>query len=173
MRNSVLRKLAAIGLSILVGLPLSAQQRVTISGQVVDDQNEPMIAVGVVEKGTTNGVITDLDGNYSLTVPAGATVVFSSVGYVTQEVVVTSTSTVNIKLETDNLMIEETVVVGYGVQKKSDVTGAISQVKAEDIANRTITSPEAALRRHRPQRHRVDGGPEGRRLRRYLRRRGR
>ena len=145
MRNSVLRKLAAIGLSILVGLPLSAQQRVTISGQVVDDQNEPMIAVGVVEKGTTNGVITDLDGNYSLTVPAGATVVFSSVGYVTQEVVVTSTSTVNIKLETDNLMIEETVVVGYGVQKKSDVTGAISQVKAEDIANRTITSPEAAL----------------------------
>ncbi|MBR5055045.1 MAG: TonB-dependent receptor [Bacteroidales bacterium] len=104
-----------------------------------------MIAVGVVQQGTTNGVITDLDGKYSITVPAGATIVFSSVGYVTQEIVANTTSTVNIVLATDNLMIEETVVVGYGVQKKSDVTGAISQVKAEDIANRTITSPEAAL----------------------------
>ena len=145
MRNSVLRKLAALMLSVLIGLPLSAQQRVTVSGQVVDDQNEPLIAVGVVQQGTTNGVITDLDGKYSITVPAGATIVFSSVGYVTQEIVANTTSTVNIVLATDNLMIEETVVVGYGVQKKSDVTGAISQVKAEDIANRTITSPEAAL----------------------------
>ena len=145
MRNSVLRKLAALMLSVLIGLPLSAQQRVTVSGQVVDDQNEPLIAVGVVQQGTTNGVITDLDGKYSITVPAGATIVFSSVGFVTQEIVANTTSTVNIVLATDNLMIEETVVVGYGVQKKSDVTGAISQVKAEDIANRTITSPEAAL----------------------------
>ena len=145
MRNSVLRKLAALMLSVLIGLPLSAQQRVTVSGQVVDDQNEPLIAVGVVQQGTTNGVITDLDGKYSITVPAGATIVFSSVGYVTQEIVANTSSTVNIVLATDNLMIEETVVVGYGVQKKSDVTGAISQVKAEDIANRTITSPEAAL----------------------------
>ena len=144
MRNSVLRKLAALMLSVLIGLPLSAQQRVTVSGQVVDDQNEPLIAVGVVQQGTTNGVITDLDGKYSITVPAGATIVFSSVGYVTQEIVANTSSTVNIVLATDNLMIEETVVVGYGVQKKSDVTGAISQVKAEDIANRTITSPEAA-----------------------------
>ena len=145
MRNSVLRKMAALTLSILIGLPLFAQQRVTISGRVVDDQNEPLIAVGVVQRGTTNGVITDLDGNYSIAVPAGATIQFSSVGYVTQEIVATTTTTVNITLATDNLMIEETVVVGYGVQKKSDVTGAISQVKAEDIANRTITSPEAAL----------------------------
>lgn len=145
MRNSVLRKMAALTLSILIGLPLFAQQRVTISGRVVDDQNEPLIAVGVVQRGTTNGVITDLDGNYSITVPAGATIQFSSVGYVTQEIVATTTTTVNITLATDNLMIEETVVVGYGVQKKTDVTGAISQVKAEDIANRTITSPEAAL----------------------------
>jgi TonB-linked SusC/RagA family outer membrane protein len=145
MRNSVLRKLAALALTILVGLPLAAQQRVTISGQVVDDQNEPLSAVGVVQQGTTNGVITDLDGKYSITVPAGATIVFSSVGYVTQEIVANTTSTVNITLATDNLMIEETVVVGYGVQKKSDVTGSISQVKSEDIANRTITTAESAL----------------------------
>ena len=96
MRKSVLRKLAALGLSLLVGWSLSAQQRVTLSGQVVDDGGEPMIGVGVVQQGTTNGVITDLDGNYAITVPAGATVVFSSVGYVTQEVVATSTRTLNI-----------------------------------------------------------------------------
>ena len=145
MRKSVLRKLAALGLSLLVGWSLSAQQRVTLSGQVVDDGGEPMIGVGVVQQGTTNGVITDLDGNYAITVPAGATVVFSSVGYVTQEVVATSTRTLNIVMPTDTQMIEETVVVGYGIQRKSDVTGAISQVKEEDIQNRTITSPESAL----------------------------
>jgi len=118
---------------------------VTISGVVTDDQNEPMIAAGVVQKGTTNGTITDLDGNFTLTVPAGSVIEFSSVGYVTQEFVATKTETIVIKMATDTQMIEETVVVGYGVQKKSDVTGAISQVKSEDIQNRTITSPEQAL----------------------------
>ena len=145
MSKSLFRKLTTLGLSLLVGWSLAAQQRVTISGVVVDDQNVPMIAAGVVQKGTTNGTITDLDGNFTLTVPSGAVIEFSSVGYVTQEFVATQTEKVTIKMATDTQMIEETVVVGYGVQKKSDVTGAISQVKSEDIANRTITSPEAAL----------------------------
>ena len=104
-----------------------------------------MIAAGVVQKGTTNGTITDLDGSFTLTVPAGSVIEFSSVGYVTQEFVATKTEKVTIKMATDTQMIEETVVVGYGVQRKSDVTGAISQVKSEDIQNRTITSPEQAL----------------------------
>ena len=145
MRNSVLRRLTAAALSLLLGWTLSAQQRVTISGTVVDDQGEPMIAAGVVQKGTTNGTITDLEGNYTLMVPAGAIIEFSSVGYVTQEVVAAQSGTINVTLETDTQMIEETVVVGYGVQRKSDVTGSISQVKSEDIENRTITSPESAL----------------------------
>ena len=145
MRKSLFRKMTALALSLLVGWSLAAQQRVTISGVVVDDQNEPMIAAGVVQKGTTNGTITDLDGSFTLSVPAGAVIEFSSVGYVTQEFVATQTEKVTIKMATDTQMIEETVVVGYGVQKKSDVTGAISQVKSEDIQNRTITSPEGAL----------------------------
>ena len=145
MSNSALKRLTALGLSLLMGLSLAAQTRVTVSGTVVDDQNEPMIGAGVFEKGTTNGVVTDLDGNYSISVPAGATLVFSSVGFTTQEIVVNESRTLNIKLETDAEMLEETVVVGYGVQKKSDLTGAISQVKSEDIENRTITSPESAL----------------------------
>ena len=145
MRKSLFRRMTALALSLLVGWTLAAQQRVTISGVVTDDQNEPMIAAGVVQKGTTNGTITDLDGNFTLTVPAGSVIEFSSVGYVTQEFVATKTETIVIKMATDTQMIEETVVVGYGVQKKSDVTGAISQVKSEDIQNRTITSPEQAL----------------------------
>ncbi len=145
MRKSLFRKLTALALSLLVGLSLAAQQKVTISGVVTDDQNEPMIAAGVVQKGTTNGTVTDVDGNFTLTVPAGSVIEFSSVGYVTQEFVASKTETVTIKMLTDTQMIEETVVVGYGVQKKSDVTGAISQVKTEDIQNRTITTPEQAL----------------------------
>ena len=145
MRKPLFRKLTVLALSLLMGWSLAAQQRVTVSGVVVDDQNEPMIAAGVVQKGTTNGTITDLDGSFTLTVPAGAVIEFSSVGYLTVEHVATKTETINIKMLTDTQMIEETVVVGYGVQKKSDLTGAISQVKSEDIANRTITSPEAAL----------------------------
>ena len=145
MRKSLLMKMTTLALSLLVGWSLAAQQRVTVSGVVVDDQNEPMIAAGVVQKGTTNGTITDIDGNFTLTVPVGAVIEFSSVGYVTVEHVATKTETINIKMLTDTQMIEETVVVGYGVQKKSDVTGSISQVKSEDIQNRTITSPESAL----------------------------
>ena len=145
MRKSLFRRMAALALSLLVGVSLSAQQKVTISGVVTDDQNEPMIAAGVVQKGTTNGTITDIDGNFTLTVPAGSVIEFSSVGYVTQEYVASQTATITIKMEADTQMIEETVVVGYGVQKKSDVTGAISQVKSEDIQNRTITSPVQAL----------------------------
>ena len=145
MRKSLFRKLTALALSLLVGLSLAAQQKVTISGVVTDDQNEPMIAAGVVQKGTTNGTITDIDGNFTLTVPAGSVIEFSSVGYVSQEYVAAKTETITIKMLTDTQMIEETVVVGYGVQKKSDVTGSISQVKTEDIQNRTITTPEQAL----------------------------
>jgi len=146
MRKSLLMKMTTIALSLLVGWSLAAQQKVTVSGVVVDDQNEPMIAAGVVQKGTTNGTITDIDGNFTLTVPAGATIEFSSVGYVTFEFVATkSEDKVMVQLLTDTQMIEETVVVGYGVQRKSDVTGAISQVKSEDIQNRTIVSAESAL----------------------------
>ena len=105
---------------------------------------EPMIGVSVLEKGTTNGVITDIDGNYSLSVGQGATMVYSYVGYVTQEKQAVA-GVMDITLKEDNEMLDEVVVVGYGVQKKSSVTGAISQVKAEDIQNRSITRAEEAL----------------------------
>ena len=145
MRKTLFTRLVTACAALLIGWSLAAQPQVTLSGRVVDDFGEPLMGVGVILQGTTHGVATDIDGMYSLTVPAGSTVEFSYIGFKPQTVVANSTATVNIKMLPDTEMLEETVVVGYGVQKKSDVTGAISQVKSEDIANRTITTPESAL----------------------------
>ena len=145
MRKTLFKRLALACLTLLVGWSLSAQSQVTLSGQVVDDFGDPLMGVGVIQQGTTNGVATDIDGMYSITVPAGATIEFSYIGFKPQTVVAEKTTTLNVQLFPDTEMLEETVVVGYGVQKKSDVSGAISQVKSEDIANRTITTPESAL----------------------------
>ena len=130
---------------LLVGMTsVFAQKQVNVSGRITDELNEPMIGVSVLEKGTTNGVITDLDGNYTLSASEGSTIVFSYIGYVTQEKKAVA-GTMNIILKEDSKTLDEVVVVGYGVQKKSSVTGAISSVKAEDFENRTITNAEQAL----------------------------
>ena len=139
-----MKSLAIFVLSLSTAVAAFAQGAV-VTGRVLDEQNEPMIAAGVMQKGTTNGTVTDLDGAFRLVVPKGATIVVTTIGYLPQEYVITGDTNLEVKMELDTQMIEETVVVGYGVQKKSDVTGAISQVKSEDIQNRTITSPESAL----------------------------
>ena len=139
-----MKSLAIFALSLTTALTAFAQS-VTVTGRVIDEQNEPMIGAGVVQKGTTNGTTTDIDGQFRLVVPKGATVLFTTIGYLPVEKVFNENQTVEIQLVPDTQMIEETVVVGYGVQRKSDVTGAISQVKSEDIQNRTIVSPEQAL----------------------------
>lgn len=139
------KRLMALVLFLLVGMTsVFAQKQVNVSGRITDELNEPMIGVSVLEKGTTNGVITDLDGNYTLSVNEGSTIVFSYIGYVTQEKKAVA-GTMNIILKEDSKTLDEVVVVGYGVQKKSSVTGAISSVKAEDFENRTITNAEQAL----------------------------
>lgn len=139
------KRLMAFVLFLLVGMTsVFAQKQVNVSGKIVDELNEPMIGVSVFEKGTSNGVITDLDGNYALSVSEGAVVVYSYIGYVTQERKVTG-GVINITLKEDTKTLDEVVVVGYGVQKKSSVTGSISSVKAEDFENRTITNAEQAL----------------------------
>ncbi len=137
-------KLILCAMFVCMAHVVSAQQ-VAVRGQVLDaGTKEPMIGVSVLEKGTTNGTITDFDGNYSLNVAKGKTLVFSYIGYVTQEIVV-SGETLNVNLKEDSKTLSEVVVVGYGVQKKSSVTGAISQVKTEDLENRSVANPQAAL----------------------------
>ncbi len=143
-KNIVQERMWAFVLFFLVEITAAYAQQVKVSGKVSDTNNEPMIGVSILEKGTTNGVISDLDGNYELSVNKGATLVFSYIGYVTQEKPTTG-GTLNIILKEDNQTLEEVVVVGYGVQKKSSVTGSISQVKSEDMHNRTITNAEQAL----------------------------
>lgn len=123
---------------------LFAQNMVKVTGTVTDKQNSPMIGASVFEKGTRNGAITDIDGKYSISVPEGAVIVFSSIGFTSQERKAVA-GVIDIVLEEDQKLLDEVVVVGYGVQKKSSVTGAISQVKTEDMQNRTITRPEQAL----------------------------
>ena len=112
------------------------------SGKVTDAADgSGLPGVNVVEKGTTNGTVTDFDGNYTLTVGNGATLVFSFVGYSNQEIVVGSQSIIDVGLETDVTQLSEVVVVGYGVQEKRDITGAVASVDAEQFNRGVINSP--------------------------------
>ena len=111
MRKSLFKRLVLACAALLVGWSLAAQPQVTFSGQVVDDFGEPLMGVGVIQQGTTNGVATDLDGMYSITVPAGAAVEFSYIGFKPQTIVAEKTMTLNVQLLPDTEMLEETVVV--------------------------------------------------------------
>ena len=120
-----------------------------ITGTVVDAQG-PVIGASVLEKGTSNGVITDFDGNFTLNVKPGATIVISYIGYTTQEIAIGNQTTFNVTIEEDNNSLEEVVVVGYGVQKKKLVTGATVQVKGDDIAKLSTTDAFTALQGQTP-----------------------
>ena len=144
MKNVSTRKwlLAMLFLFAPVSL-LLAQTKVKVRGQV-SDANGPLVGASVIEFGTTNGVTTDVEGRYTLTVPEGATLLFSYIGYVSQELTATE-GVHDITLKEESTRLDDVVVVGYGVQKKSSVTGAISQVKPEDLQNRSITNAQSAL----------------------------
>ena len=109
------------------------QQKKTVTGTIVDDYGEPIIGANIIEKGTTNGTVTDYDGNFSISVANNAVLHISYIGYLSQEINTAGTTTVNITLKEDTQALDELVVVGYGVQRKSDVTGSISVSKGDDI----------------------------------------
>ena len=127
----------------------AVQQQKTVSGTVSDAQG-PVIGATIMEKGTSNGTVTDFDGNFTLNVKPGAVLVISYVGYLTQEVPVGNSSNFNITLREDNKALEEVVVVGYGVQKKKLVTGATVEVKGEDIQKLNTTQVLGALQSQTP-----------------------
>lgn len=140
-----LKRVVFLAFFILIGVPsLFAQGKINVTGTVVDKTNEPIIGATIKEAETSNGVITDLDGNFSLSVNRGATLQISYVGYQSQQVKA-SDQKLHIVLMENTKVLDELVVVGYGVQKKSSLTGAVSQVKSEDMVARTITRPEQAL----------------------------
>ncbi|MEG2178881.1 MAG: carboxypeptidase-like regulatory domain-containing protein, partial [Bacteroidales bacterium] len=117
---------------IFVGLSMYAQQ--TITGRVQDVTGEAIIGANVLEKGTTNGIVTDIDGNFSLyTTKKNTTIVVSFIGYVTAEVSVGNKKNIRVVLQENSQLLDDIVVVGYGTQKKISVTGSISQVNTKEL----------------------------------------
>ncbi len=121
-------------------------QNSTVSGKVADENGAPIIGVSVMlSNNQTVGTLTDIDGNYSIAVPSNSVLVFSCIGYKTEEVQVQGRARVDVTLKEDAEFLEETVVIGYGVQKKSDVTGSVASVRAAELSNRSTTDAAAAL----------------------------
>lgn len=139
-RGRLLVRWLAVFCILLAGTSVFAQTK-QVTGVVKDATGETVIGASVVEKGTTNGVITDFDGVFKLTVSENAVLQISYIGYQTQEVKVAGKTTLDITLREDTEMLEEVVVVGYGAQKKESVIGAISQVTSKDL----LSTPSANI----------------------------
>lgn len=132
-------------LLFLFVLPYFGYAQQAVTGIVTEkDGGAPIPGVNITVKGTTSGTITDLDGAYSINVEQGETLVFSFIGYATKEMAV-SGSVLNVDLETDAVNLDELVVIGYGAVKKSDITGSVASVKAEDFNKGTITSADQLI----------------------------
>ena len=141
-----LQRVFLLTLLITCLVPLySLAQTIQLTGTVTDTKGETLIGASVLEKGTTNGCITDIDGNFSLTVAPNATMVISYVGYVAQEVLLKGQKVLKVTLKDDAEMLDEVVVIGYGTMKKSDMTGAISSVDVDQLSSRATTNPAEAL----------------------------
>lgn len=122
------------GSASVLANPMDQPQDFTVSGTVTDNTGMPLPGASILEKGTTNGVQTDFDGNYTLTVPdKNAILVVSYIGFATKEITIDGQSVINITLEESAAALDEIVVIGYGSVKKSDLTGAVSSLKAEDM----------------------------------------
>ena len=138
-------KIALLALMLSAALMSFGQSRVKVTGKVTDDTGEGLIGVSITAKGANHGVTTDIEGNYQIETSTGTTLVYSYVGYDPAERHVDKSGVINVTLRETTTELNDVVVVGYGVQKKSSVTGAISQIKPGDIQNRTIVNPQSAL----------------------------
>ena len=144
-RNRMRLYLWIIALALLPPLTVAAQTK-NVTGTVVDERNEALPGVSVAVTGTSTGTITRIDGSYSLNLPEGKTQIeFSFLGYVRQSVTVGNSTVVNIQLQPDVQLMSEVVVIGYGTQRKSDLTGAISVVNQKEFQQGLIGSPEQLI----------------------------
>ena len=136
---------ATILAASFLGTVASAQNR-AINGIVVDESGAPVVGAAVVLVGNTSvGAVTNLDGTFALSVPAGASISVTCIGYAEQVIPVGNQSQFRIVLKEDTMFLDETVVIGYGVQKKSDLTGSVASVRSEDLQNRSTSDAAAAL----------------------------
>ena len=119
---------------------LAASAQLTVKGTVIDDTDEPLIGVSVKEEGAASGVVTDFDGNYTIKVSSGkAVLVFSYIGMNEQKIKVDGRSVINVTMSANSTALDEVVVVGYGTQKKSDITGSVASI-GEDAMRKTIVT---------------------------------
>ena len=145
-------------LTLMLSIIMYAQTEIT--GTVIDETGEGVIGATVMEKGTSNGTVTDFDGNFKLKVDAGKTLVFSYIGYLTQEL--PAQNGMKVAMKSDALMIEEVVVTGYTTQRKADLTGAISTVSPTDLAKQNENNPIKAMQGRVPGMNiSADGNPSG------------
>ena len=132
-------------LMLWLALPAWAQQ--PVSGTVRDANGEALIGVSVLEKGTTNGTITDIDGQFQVRRPVSEnpTLIFSYIGYLTNEVAVGQQSTLDVVLQEDVAQLEEIVVIGFGTQKRVNLSGAVDQIDAQTLEDRPIANTAQGL----------------------------
>ena len=143
-RKTLARKaIASLFMSMLCLLSYAQTRQVT--GLVTDANGEPMIGVNVTVVGTTNGTITDIDGNYSLSVASNAKLQFSFIGYLSKTVEVGTQKQINVKLVEDAKTLDEVVVIGYGTVKRRDLTGAVASVSGEKLAANPVSNVAQAL----------------------------
>lgn len=129
----------------LVGITVGNAQELVVNGNVTDDQNQPLPGASVLVKGTTNGTQTDFDGNYSIETTSDAVLVFSYLGFTTQEIALNGNTTVNVTMAIDASQLDEVVVIGYGTQKKSDLTGSVSTIDSKEINKFTYNDAAQAI----------------------------
>lgn len=129
----------------LFGLYGQMMAQTTVTGNVKDGTGEPIIGASVIVTGTSNGTVTDFDGNFTMKAKEGDELTISYVGYISQTVKVSGSAPINVTLLEDNAVIDEVVVVGYGTQKKANLTGSVSSVDSKDLGNRAITSVAMGL----------------------------
>ena len=130
-------------LALMMTFALYAQN--VIKGVIVDETGEPLIGATVMQKGTTSGVVTDLDGNFTISAKKGSVLAISYIGYQNQEVKVDDQKTLNIKMQPDNTTLDEVVVVGYGSMKRSDLTGSVASVSSKNVEGFKTSSVVEAL----------------------------
>lgn len=145
--NHKFGRLLLVTLFALLGICMSAQNAlVTVTGTVTDSTGEPVIGASIVEKGKTGGATTDYDGNYSIRVSnPNATLVFSYIGTVTQEIALNGRTTLDVVLHDSSEALEEVVVVGYGTQRKSDITGSVARISEDQMKQSIVTNADQML----------------------------
>lgn len=142
-KSNLLKRVMSVALGFFLGASALLAQNITVTGTVTDVKKEPIVGASVMQKGTTVGSATDVDGKFTLVVPAGAVLEFSSIGFETRTL--KAEAKMHVILVEDSELLNETVVVGYGVQKRESLTGAITQIRSEDIAATKTADGVAAL----------------------------